>query len=190
MSTKIVNSGVNHINDRLAFGGDFGANKFILAYVPGLNSANPPPATETIPQGYIVYEQAVTQYGRISADKVVYSLSMDSAVGDFDFNWLGLVRDVDGSKTLIAVSYAPTQRKRKYSGNQIGNNLNRNFVLAFTGAENVTGIHIDAESWQYDLTPTIDSMAVGIMTAQADNIRQSHDIYLIKTALSTAGIAL
>jgi hypothetical protein len=80
----------------------------------------------------------------------VYSSQIGSDVGDWDFNWIGL-ETAEG--TLFAVSYVPLQIKRRnIPPLQIGNNLTRNFLVAFDGAQALTGISIDASTWQHDFT--------------------------------------
>ena len=73
-------------------------------------------------------------------------------MGDWSFNWQGLV--CSEYDTLIAAATFPTLEKRKYSGatGAAGNNLTRNFLLEFSGAKELTGITISADVWQLDFT--------------------------------------
>jgi microcystin-dependent protein len=67
-----------------------------------------------------------------------------------DFNWVGL-EDADG--ILFAASSVPLQQKRRnIPPEQIGNNVTRNFLVAYDGAMKLTGIKIDASTWQHDFT--------------------------------------
>ena len=91
----------------------------------------------------------VTASGYVNTNQVVYSLVMDSSIGDFDFNWVGL-KDEDG--VLISVVYIPLTQKRATAGAVPGNNLTRNFLVAYTGIQATTAISVPAETWQIDFT--------------------------------------
>ena len=127
--------------------------KFIFANVPGLNTEAPvdraagkPPAAQ-IAQTYEIPKENA---GFVNPNQVVYSAQLGSDIGDWDFNWVGL-EDEDG--LLFAVSYVPLQQKRKnIPPLQIGNNVTRNFLVAFDGAQALTGVTIDASTWQHDFT--------------------------------------
>jgi len=127
--------------------------KFIFANVPGLNPETPvdraagkPPAGQIVQ----VYDIPEENRGFVNPNQVVYSAQLGSDIGDWDFNWVGL-EDADG--LLFAVSYVPLQQKRKnIPPLQIGNNVTRNFLVAFDGAQALTGVTIDASTWQHDFT--------------------------------------
>ena len=125
--------------------------RFVLANVPGLDptsvvdrTAGKPPAA------HIVYTANVNRKGYVSPRQVIYSLMVSSDIGDWDFNWIGLET---AENVLFAVAYVPLQQKRKnIPPEQIGNNLTRNFLVEFTGAQALTGIVVDASTWQHDFT--------------------------------------
>lgn len=122
---------------------------FVLANIAGLG-AEPANRIEGLPSsGDIVHTQAVTRKGYVNANQVVYSLAMDSTIGDFDFNWVG-IKDADN--VLIACSHIPTQQKRATAGAVPGNNVTRNFLLAYSGIAATTAIAVPAETWQIDFT--------------------------------------
>ena len=125
--------------------------RFILADVPGLDtSLAVDRAAEKPPAAQIVHTVAVTREGYLSPNQVVYSLMMSSAVGDFDFNWMGLETS---EGVLLIAAYIPRQQKRKeIPPLQSGNNLTRNIVLEYDGAKSLTGIEIPASTWQFDFT--------------------------------------
>lgn len=126
-------------------------SKFIFALVPGLDPEQPvdrdagkPPADQ------IMLEQDIARGAYVNPNQVVYSTMIGSDVGDWDFNWIGL-ETAEG--VLLAVAYAPTQQKRKNIPNrQIGNNITRNILLMFDGAQSITDLTIDAQTWQADFT--------------------------------------
>jgi len=122
---------------------------FVLANITGLG-AEPVNRIEALPAGGdIVHTQVVTHKGYVNANQVVYSLAMDSTIGDFDFNWVGLK---DADNVLIACAHITPQHKSANAGAVPGNNLTRNFLLAFSGIAATTAIAVPAETWQIDFT--------------------------------------
>lgn len=126
-------------------------SRVVLALVPGLDPSKPvdrdaakPPANQ------IVYTANVTKAGYVNPNQIVYSLMLGSDVGDFDWNWMGL-ESAEG--VLFAVAWVPVQQKRKNKPPlQIGNNVTRNILVMFDGAQELTALTIDASTWQHDFT--------------------------------------
>lgn len=151
MAAAITNAGESLIAQKQAAGDVLEVVRFVLALVPGLDpdlpvdrdGLKPPPEQ-------IVHTQAYTQKGFVNPNQVVYSLMMGSDIGDFDWNWIGLETAED---VLLSVAYVPVQQKRKnVPPHQIGNNVTRNFMVLFDGAQALTAITVDASTWQHDFT--------------------------------------
>lgn len=127
--------------------------RFIFANVPGLDPSGPVDrAAGKPPANQIVYTATIPENGAgyVNPNQVVYSVQAGSDVGDWDFNWIGLET---AENVLFAVAYVPIQQKRKnIPPLQIGNNLTRNFLVVFDGAQALTGLTIDASTWQHDFT--------------------------------------
>ncbi|MDV9030490.1 phage tail protein [Pseudomonas sp. RAC1] len=127
--------------------------RFIYANVPGLDPAKPidraaakPPAAQIVH----TYEIPTENSGYVNPNQVVYSSMLGSDIGDFDWNWMGL-ESAEG--VLFAVAYLPLQQKRRnIPPVQIGNNVTRNILVEYSGAQELTGISIDANTWQHDFT--------------------------------------
>lgn len=132
-------------------------SRFVLANVPDLDPNGPVNrGAAKPPVGQIVATYDVTQKGFVNPNQVVYSLMMGSDVGDFDWNWIGLET---ADNVLLAVAYVPVQQKRRnIPPLQIGNNVTRNFLVVFDGAQTLTGITIDAKTWQHDFTVRLHSI--------------------------------
>ncbi len=129
-------------------------DKFVFAYIDGLDIDSQPPPTEALPDaGDIVHQRNVDQAGYVSAAAVVYSTLLGPDVGDFTFNWIGLY--CSEHATLVAVSYVPIQTKTASDGFSLGNSLVKNIGIQFNNAADLTGINIAADSWQYDFTTLI-----------------------------------
>ncbi|WP_163832254.1 phage tail protein [Spartinivicinus ruber] len=146
---------------------------FVLANVPDLTDTDPENRHELLPSDDLIqYQAPVTQAGFINPNAVVYSLVMDTRIGDFEFNWLGLVAE---DNTLVAVSYVPKQWKRKTQGSQAGNSLTRNFMLAFSGAQDITQIDVNADTWQIDFSARLNGIDERQRLANLD--LYGHDVF-------------
>ncbi|EBI0860663.1 phage tail protein, partial [Salmonella enterica] len=77
-------------------------------------------------------------------------------VGDFSFNWIGLLNKASG--TLAMIVHAPLQQKLKTAEGQQGNVLTRSFLMEYNGAQAETGINTPAETWQIDFTARMAGM--------------------------------
>ena len=151
MGASITLAGQSLIAQKQAAQQVLNVARFVFANVPGLDpsapvdrSAGKPPAAQ------VVYTTAVDRAGYVNPNQVIYSVVVDSSVGDWDFNWIGLETE---ENVLLAVAYVPLQQKRKnIPPLQIGNNLTRNFLVEYDGAQAITGITVDANTWQHDYT--------------------------------------
>ena len=87
---------------------------------------------------------------------MVYSVVLGADVGDFSFNWIGLLNKASG--TLAMIVHAPSQQKLKTKEGQQGNVLTRSFLMEYNGAQTETGINTPAETWQIDFTARLAGM--------------------------------
>ncbi|MCO1336264.1 phage tail protein [Microbulbifer sp. OS29] len=152
----IINTGAAYIAAKTGASEPVEITQFVLADIDGLDHSQPVSLAETLPAANtIVFQAAVSQKGYLTPDKVVYSLSMDTSIGDFHFNWLGLLAS-DG--TLVAVAYVPRTLKVATANGIQGNSITRNFLLQFADAQQATGINVPAETWQIDLSAWLNAM--------------------------------
>lgn len=151
MAARITNAGEQLIAEKQAAHEVLEVSRFVLALVPGLDPDGPVDReAPKPPPEQIVHIQAYTQKGFVNPNQVVYSLMMGSDIGDFDWNWIGLE---SSEGVLLSVGYVPVQQKRKnVPPHQIGNNVTRNMMLVFDGAQALTAVTIDASTWQHDFT--------------------------------------
>ncbi|MGP5566400.1 phage tail-collar fiber domain-containing protein [Pseudomonas helleri] len=157
MGASITLAGESLIAQKQGAGEKLDIARFVLALVPGLDpnapvdrAAGKPPADK------IVYIKGYDRKGYVSPNQVVYSLMVGSDVGDWDFNWIGL-EAAEG--VLLAVATVPVQQKRKnIPPLQIGNNVTRNFLVEFNGAQALTGVTVDASTWQHDFTVRLNGI--------------------------------
>ncbi|EKD9277060.1 phage tail protein [Salmonella enterica] len=132
-------------------------DEFVFANVPGLEPDRPVDRNETLPPAeQIVHRQAVSRKGVVNDNAVVHSVVLEADVGDFSFNWIGLLNKASG--TLAMIVHAPLQQKLKTAEGQQGNVLTRSFLMEYNGAQAETGINTPAESWQIDFTARMAGM--------------------------------
>ena len=132
-------------------------DQMIFAHIPGLDYEQVPDRAQGLPvAGNIKATLPITQKGKVNNNLVVYSTVMPSDLGTWLFNWMGLYSSADN--TLVAVAYVPEQEKRATVAELLGNVLTKNIAMEFNGASAVTGITINAESWQTDYTDRLRDM--------------------------------
>ncbi len=132
-------------------------DEFVFANVPALDPDQPVDRNETLPPAeQIVHRQAVSRKGVVNDNAVVHSVVLGADVGDFSFNWIGLINKASG--TLAMIAHAPLQQKLKTAEGQQGNVLTRSFLMEYNGAQAETGINTPAETWQIDFTARMAGM--------------------------------
>lgn len=132
-------------------------DEFVFANVPGLDPDQPVDRNETLPPAeQIVHRQAVSRKGVVNDNAVVHSVVLGADMGDFSFNWIGLLNKASG--TLAMIVHAPLQQKLKTAEGQQGNVLTRSFLMEYNGAQAETGINTPAETWQIDFTARMAGM--------------------------------
>ncbi|EAC1855961.1 phage tail protein [Salmonella enterica] len=132
-------------------------DEFVFANVPGLDPDQPVDRNETLPPAeQIVHRQAVSRKGVVNDNAVVHSVVLGADVGDFSFNWIGLLNKASG--TLAMIVHAPLQQKLKTAEGKQGNVLTRSFLMEYNGAQAETGINTPAETWQIDFTARMAGM--------------------------------
>ena len=157
MGASITLAGESLIAQKQGAGEKLDIARFVLALVPGLDPSAPVDrAAGKPPAAQIVFSKEYDRKGYVSPNQVIYSLMIGSDVGDWDFNWIGL-EAAEG--VLLAVATVPVQQKRmNIPPLQTGNNITRNFLVEFNGAQALTGITVDAGTWQHDFTVRLNGI--------------------------------
>ncbi|HHF4684496.1 TPA: phage tail protein, partial [Haemophilus influenzae] len=141
-------------------------DEFIFANIPGLNENNLAQHLTIPTSAQIVHRQAVSQSGVINENAVVYSVTIGTEVGDFDFNFIGLI---NRSKNLLAVAVQTDAVKKIRNKNAVqGNSITRNILLEFSGAKALTGINVNANTWQIDFTVRLHGLDEKIRLTNRD----------------------
>ncbi|MDH2306472.1 phage tail protein [Providencia rettgeri] len=173
-------------------------DEFVFAYVPNLDPTKPIDRNEKLPTAnQIVHRQAVNKAGLASENAVAYSVTMGADVGNFDFNWIGLLNKASG--TVAMITHAPTQKKLKNQNGQQGNVLTRSFILEFQGAAEETQIKTSAETWQIDFTArlsgidemqrliNVDSYGAAAFFNDSFEVTRSGEQYTVKKGFGYVG---
>lgn len=195
MGASITLAGESLIAQKQGAGEKLEVARFVLALVPGLDPNTPVDrAAGKPPASQIVFTKAYDRKGYVSPNQVIYSLMVGSDVGDWDFNWIGLEAS---EGVLLAVATVPVQQKRKnIPPLQIGNNVTRNFLVEFNGAQALTGITVDASTWQHDFTIRLNGIDLrerlsnrdvfGRVCYLADSLQmeRSFDLYQVKAGIA------
>ena len=141
-------------------------DEFIFANIPGLNENNLAQYLTMPTSAQIVHRQTVSQSGVINENAVVYSVTIGTEVGDFDFNFIGLI---NRSKNLLAVAVQTDTVKKIRNKNAVqGNSITRNMLLEFSGAKALTGINVNANTWQIDFTVRLHGLDEKIRLTNRD----------------------
>ncbi|ACZ75651.1 Tail Collar domain protein [Dickeya parazeae Ech586] len=144
-------------------------DKVVFALVPGQDESVPVDRNEGSPPAeQIQHTAAITQAGVLNENAVVYSVVLDTTVGDWDYNWIGLLDSQ--TNTVLMIVHVRTQQKLATRNGQQGNSLTRNLMMQFDGAAAATQINVTADTWQIDFSARLNGMD--------EELRLSHiDVY-------------
>lgn len=178
----------SYLQAKLTAGEVVNMNRIVLANIPDLDHTIPIDRNETLPDAsQIVYEQDVDQVGKVNSNAVVYSIVMDTSVGDFDFNAMYLI-DKDERTAVGMIVHKETETKTatdETSGVQ-GNSLVKSMLMQFDGAAAATNITVDAATWQIDYSARLKGMDEDVRIQALDIF--GHDAFIgdgFKTTQST-----
>lgn len=145
----VIKTGEQYFANCIASNKHIKLDKFIFANVPYVTGSTEVNVNGTLPTvSQIKHTTSVTQSGLISDNAVVYSVVLDSTIGDFEFNYIGLMNSE--TNTLCMVLHTDIQQKLKSQGQQQGNTLTESLWLEIDGAAQATGITVNAETWMID----------------------------------------
>ncbi|HCZ9045286.1 TPA: phage tail protein [Vibrio alginolyticus] len=129
-------------------------DKMIFANVP--NRPEYPQPDDVVPTDHIVHQEQVEQRGRLSPDTVIYTSTIASDIGPFDFNWTGSYCSEYG--VLITIEHHALTPKEPDEPGVSGNTLVRSVVLEYKDIAEITNITVDASTWQYDARKRLEKM--------------------------------
>ncbi|CAK2463046.1 hypothetical protein VCRA2113O415_290025 [Vibrio crassostreae] len=139
-------------------------DKMIFANVP--NRPEYPQPDDVVPADNVVHQAAVEQRGRLSEDSVIYSTTLASNEGPFEFNWTGAYCSEYG--VLVTIDHHSMTPKTVDEPGVSGNTLVRSVVLEYKDIAEITNITVDASTWQYNATPRMKKMDDDVAQANID----------------------
>ncbi|MEZ8343466.1 phage tail protein [Vibrio cyclitrophicus] len=139
-------------------------DKMIFANVP--NRPEYPQPDDVVPTDNVVHQAAVEQRGRLSEDSVIYSTTLASNEGPFEFNWTGAYCSEFG--VLVTIDHHSLTPKTVDEPGVSGNTLVRSVVLEYKDIAEITNITVDASTWQYNATPRMKKMDNDVAQANID----------------------
>lgn len=139
-------------------------DKMIFANVPSRPEF--PQPDDVVPSDDVVHEAAVEQRGRLSVDSVIYSTTLTSQEGPFEFNWTGAYCSEYG--VLVTIDHHALTPKTVDEPGVSGNTLVRSVVLEYKDIAEITNITVDASTWQYNATPRMKKMDDDVAQAIID----------------------
>lgn len=186
---RLTTIGANKVAAAVGSGPELEITKFVFANIPGLSHTDPEPADEPLPSpAHIVFEREPTAAGIIDENRVTYSQMLTTDIGDFSFNWIGLVyTDPEDGDQLIMFAYVPLTQKIRTSGAVAGNVITRNMVIEHLGIVNGVPVEVSAESWMFDFSgdyayATKDEAEAGELSTRVMSplrVRQAFDKFLV-----------
>lgn len=147
--TAIIKSGESYFIKQLSLSKPIQLDQVIFANIPGINGNTNIDLNGKMPSSnQIMHKSPITQAGLLNDRTVVYSIVLDTNVGDFSFNYIGLMNAE--TNTLCVVMHTDLTRKHKTVGQQQGNTLTESIWLELDNASTSTGITVNAQTWQID----------------------------------------
>ncbi|MGL5421902.1 MAG: phage tail protein [Serratia fonticola] len=142
-------------------------DKMIFAFISGQDENAEIDRNEGMPsEGQIRHTADITQFGALNENAVVYSVVLDTTVGNWNYNWVGLVDSATG--TVLMIVHLAEQQKIKTENGQQGNSLIRNLAMEFDGAAAASQINVTPETWMIDFSARLQSMDESRRLANVD----------------------
>lgn len=187
-STRATNALKSYIAQSVARNETVTFDKIIFAHISGLNDATLANINNMPTVDQIKHTANIQQTGYIADDQVVYSVTLGSEIGDFTFNFVGLI---NSTKNVLGVAiYTGDIVKTRTKAEEQGNALTRNIILQVNNAKTLTNIHTQAKAWQFDFTDKFLQMKPKKITATTTNTADSsgHTHEIDKASTTQSGI--
>lgn len=168
MSQSIItNAFTAWLAERLAENKPGRPDKMVFAYIDGQDDNAEIDPDEGLPAAQnIRYVTDITQFGTLNENAFVCSVILDTTLGDWSYNWIGLLDSE--SDTVVMIVHTATQQKMKTRDGAQGNTLTRNLMMTFSGAAAASHITVTAETWQIDFSARLRSMDESRCIARTD----------------------
>lgn len=132
-------------------------DRMVFAWIEGQDENAEINPDEQLPaKSLITHTADIVHFGTLNERAFVCSVVLDTTVGNWRYNWIGLVESE--SDTLLMIVHTAEQQKIKTAAGIQGNTLSRNLMMEFSGAAAASQITVTAETWQIDYSARLQSM--------------------------------
>lgn len=133
-----------YLQNQISVGKAPDMNEMIFAYIPNLDPSQPIDRSQGLPAvSTWVHQQDIDQVGKLGDNALVYSVVIPGSVAAFTFNAIYL-RDKSVPNSCGMVVHKATETK------EAGMASTKSLMQQYTGAAQIAGITVDAQTWQID----------------------------------------
>ncbi|MCD6730790.1 phage tail protein [Vibrio cholerae] len=152
-----------YLQNQISVGKAPDMNEMIFAYIPNLDPSQPIDRNQGLPATSTwVHQQDIDQVGKLGDNALVYSVVIPGSVAAFTFNAIYL-RDKNVPNSCGMVVHKATETK------EAGMASTKNLMQQYTGAAQVAGITVDAQTWQIDYQARLLGIEEDMRLASLDN---------------------
>jgi len=164
--------------------------RVIFRNIAGLIPETDIDLTQSVPSTDIVHSEPIELVSALDDNAVVMSTVLGYDVGDFEYNWYGVVAQKGNlSEVLIAVVQTPIQTKTKTDGATTGNYSVKSIVWKTANIAQSLSVYLSALPWQMAANTFVTKTAYDLAMAEKSNNSHNHDEnYLGKTAKAESAI--
>ncbi|KNA57105.1 hypothetical protein A33_022108 [Vibrio cholerae AM-19226] len=152
-----------YLQNQISVGKAPDMNEMIFAYIPNLDPSQPIDRNQGLPATSTwVHQQNIDQVGKLGDNALVYSVVIPGSVAAFTFNAIYL-RDKNVPNSCGMVVHKATETK------EAGMASTKNLMQQYTGAAQIAGITVDAQTWQIDYQARLLGIEEDMRLANLDN---------------------
>lgn len=152
-----------YLQNQISVGKAPDMNEMIFVYIPNLDPRQPIDRNQGLPAvSTWVHRQDIDQVGKLGDNALVYSVVIPGSVAAFTFNAIYL-RDKNVPNSCGMVVHKATETK------EAGMASTKNLMQQYTGAAQVAGITVDAQTWQIDYQARLLGIEEDMRLANLDN---------------------
>ncbi|HAS3149532.1 TPA: hypothetical protein I6Z08_001468 [Vibrio cholerae] len=152
-----------YLQNQISVGKAPDMNEMIFAYIPNLDPSQPIDRNQGLPAvSTWVYQQDIDQEGKLGDNALVYSVVIPGSVAAFTFNAIYL-RDKNVPNSCGIVVHKATETK------EAGMASTKSLMQQYTGAAQIAGITVDAQTWQIDYQARLLGIEDDMRLASLDN---------------------
>ncbi|RJK84902.1 hypothetical protein CHN44_17545 [Vibrio cholerae] len=152
-----------YLQNQISVGKAPDMNEMIFAYIPNLDPSQPIDRNQGLPAvSTWVYQQDIDQEGKLGDNALVYSVVIPGSVAAFTFNAIYL-RDKNVPNSCGIIVHKATETK------EAGMASTKSLMQQYTGAAQIAGITVDAQTWQIDYQARLFGIEDDMRIANLDN---------------------